>query len=141
MHPNQTGNLDLLAGSSVEDQTTAPEFTLVHTHVRQLAVTAFLELESQANKWRIGSWHKRHRRRGRRQSSVEGLRGYLGRVGQVSANAIKQRLHRSVLVRGTHENRCEAQAHGGTTHRLCNVMVADWLLIKEEIAERLIGVG
>ena len=49
MHPNETRNLDFLAGASVEDLVALLQGALIDPHVGQLAEPALLQLERKNN--------------------------------------------------------------------------------------------
>mmetsp|Transcript_32233 Transcript_32233/g.108546 ORF Transcript_32233/g.108546 Transcript_32233/m.108546 type:complete len:262 (+) Transcript_32233:1282-2067(+) len=139
MHPHQPRDLHALARAHVRDHVALLQRAAVDAHVRQLAETRLLELERQSEERagvlavhghvRLAVAHVQRRRRA------------LVRGRQVRHDAVQQRLHAFIFVRGTHEHGHELARNRRLADGHLQHLGRDGLALEVELRDVVVRLG
>jgi hypothetical protein len=141
VHAHKPGNLDLLTGATMVNQTTLLEGTLVNPHISQLAEASFLELECQGNKWGLCSRNEGNRWGIGRKPGVMGNHATLRGISQIRTDTIQEWLYSGILDGRTKEDRRELETDGGATNSICDLFRRRGFIVEENLSHFIVNLG
>ena len=138
MHPHQTWNFDLLAGTGIIDKVSPCQATLVDPYIRQLSKSPFFQLERQADEWGCGCWHERDGWCSQWHSSIVCNNITFGWTRQVCTYSIQEGLDGCVLDRRAEEYRGESASDGCSSNCVGYMFIRGCFLIDDHIAHLVV---